>query len=53
MCELPAGAPEIRLWRALARALKDVERVDEMDLGVTSLERRQSAARELWRPCGE
>jgi len=31
---------------ALARALKEVERVDEMELGVTSLERRQSAARE-------
>ena len=31
---------------ALARALRDVERVDEMELGVTSLERRQTAARE-------
>jgi replication initiation protein RepC len=31
---------------ALARALKEVERVDEMELGVVSLERRQSAARE-------
>jgi replication initiation protein RepC len=35
-----------REMAALARALKDVERVDEMELGVTSLERRQSAARE-------
>ena len=31
---------------ALARALRDVERLDEMELGVASLERRQSAARE-------
>jgi replication initiation protein RepC len=31
---------------ALARALKAVERVDEMEAGVTSLERRQTAARE-------
>ena len=31
---------------ALARALRGVERVEEMELGVTSLERRQSAARE-------
>ena len=35
-----------REMAALARALKEVERVDEMELGVTSLERRQSAARE-------
>jgi replication initiation protein RepC len=35
-----------REMAALARALKDVERVDEMELGVASLERRQSAARE-------
>ena len=35
-----------REMAALARALKGVERVDEMELGVTSLERRQSAARE-------
>jgi replication initiation protein RepC len=31
---------------ALARALRAVERVDEMEAGVTSLERRQQAARE-------
>jgi len=31
---------------ALARALRSVERVDEMEMGVTSLERRQTAARE-------
>jgi replication initiation protein RepC len=31
---------------ALARALRSVERVDEMEAGVTSLERRQTAARE-------
>jgi hypothetical protein len=31
---------------ALARALRAVERVDEMEAGVTSLERRQSTARE-------
>jgi hypothetical protein len=31
---------------ALARALRAVERVDEMEVGVTSLERRQQAARE-------
>jgi replication initiation protein RepC len=31
---------------ALARALRAVERVDEMEAGVTSLERRQTAARE-------
>jgi replication initiation protein RepC len=31
---------------ALARALRGVERVDEMEAGVTSLERRQAAARE-------
>jgi len=31
---------------ALARALRGVERVDEMEAGVTSLERRQTAARE-------
>jgi replication initiation protein RepC len=31
---------------ALARALRAVERVDEMEAGVTSLERRQIAARE-------
>jgi replication initiation protein RepC len=31
---------------ALARALRAVERVDEMELGVLSLERRQTAARE-------
>jgi replication initiation protein RepC len=30
----------------LARALRDVERVDEMETGVKSLERRQQAARE-------
>jgi replication initiation protein RepC len=35
-----------REMAALARALKEVERVDEMELGVTSLERRQTAARE-------
>jgi replication initiation protein RepC len=35
-----------REMAALARALKEVERVDEMELGVTSLERRQQAARE-------
>ena len=39
---------------ALTRALKDVERLEEMELGVISLERRQSAARErleepVWR----
>src|SRR5271170_1728676 len=31
---------------ALARAVRSVERVDEMEAGVTSLERRQTAARE-------
>src|SRR5271163_4950327 len=31
---------------ALGRALRGVERVDEMEAGVTSLERRQTAARE-------
>jgi replication initiation protein RepC len=31
---------------ALVRALRDVERPDEMETGVTSLERRQSAVRE-------
>ena len=31
---------------AIARALRGVERVDEMEIGVTSLERRQNAARE-------
>jgi replication initiation protein RepC len=31
---------------ALARALRAVERLDEMEAGVTSLERRQTAARE-------
>ena len=31
---------------ALTRALRDVERVDEMEAGVKSLERRQAAARE-------
>ena len=31
---------------AIARALRGVERVDEMEIGVTSLERRQTAARE-------
>jgi replication initiation protein RepC len=30
----------------LVRALREVERVDEMEIGVTSLERRQQAARE-------
>jgi replication initiation protein RepC len=35
-----------REMAALGRALKEVERVDEMELGVTSLERRQNAARE-------
>jgi replication initiation protein RepC len=30
----------------LVRSLRDVERVDEMDMGVRSLERRQQAARE-------
>ena len=41
---------------ALARALRGVERLEEMELGVASLERRQSAARErleqLVRDCG-
>jgi replication initiation protein RepC len=31
---------------SLTRALRDVERLDEMELGVTSLERRQNVARE-------
>src|SRR3954454_2310476 len=31
---------------ALTRTLRDVERLDEMEVGVTSLERRQKAARE-------
>jgi replication initiation protein RepC len=31
---------------ALTRALRDVEQLEEMELGVTSLERRQKAARE-------
>ena len=31
---------------ALTRALRDVERLEEMELGVASLERRQNAARE-------
>jgi replication initiation protein RepC len=35
-----------RETEALARALRAVERVDEMTMGVISLERRQSAARE-------
>jgi replication initiation protein RepC len=35
-----------RETEALARALKAVERVDEMEAGVKSLERRQAAARE-------
>jgi replication initiation protein RepC len=35
-----------RETEALARALRAVERVDEMEAGVTSLERRQQAARE-------
>jgi replication initiation protein RepC len=35
-----------RETEALARALRAVERVDEMEVGVTSLERRQRAARE-------
>jgi replication initiation protein RepC len=35
-----------RETRDLVRALRDVERVDEMQAGVTSLERRQQAARE-------
>jgi len=35
-----------RETEALARALRAVERVDEMAIGVTSLERRQRAARE-------
>ena len=41
---------------ALTRALRDVERLEEMELGVTSLERRQMAARErleqLLESCG-
>jgi replication initiation protein RepC len=43
------GEEWIKLAReseALARALRGVERVDEMEVGVTSLERRQIAARE-------
>jgi replication initiation protein RepC len=36
-----------RETRALARALRAVERPDEMEAGVESLERRQQAAREL------
>jgi replication initiation protein RepC len=35
-----------RETEALARALRAVERPDEMEVGVTSLERRQTAARE-------
>jgi replication initiation protein RepC len=35
-----------RETQALTRALRSVERVDEMETGVTSLERRQTAARE-------
>jgi replication initiation protein RepC len=35
-----------RETEALSRALRAVERVDEMEAGVTSLERRQTAARE-------
>jgi replication initiation protein RepC len=35
-----------RETEALARALRAVERVDEMEMGVSSLERRQRAARE-------
>lgn len=35
-----------REMATLASALRDVERVDEMELGVSSLERRQNAARE-------
>jgi replication initiation protein RepC len=35
-----------RETEALTRALRGVERVDEMEAGVTSLERRQTAARE-------
>jgi replication initiation protein RepC len=35
-----------REGRALARSLRSVERVDEMAIGVTSLERRQMEARE-------
>jgi replication initiation protein RepC len=35
-----------RETEALTRALRSVERVDEMEAGVTSLERRQTAARE-------
>jgi replication initiation protein RepC len=35
-----------RETEALTRALRAVERVDEMEVGVTSLERRQRAARE-------
>ena len=35
-----------REGRALARSLKSVERVEEMELGVASLERRQMEARE-------
>jgi replication initiation protein RepC len=35
-----------RETEALARALRAVERVDEIEAGVTSLERRQAAARE-------
>ena len=31
---------------ALTRALRDVERLEEMELGVAGLERRQMAARE-------
>jgi replication initiation protein RepC len=34
-----------RETEALTRALRSVERVDEMEAGVTSLERRQTAAR--------
>ena len=36
---------------ALGRALKGVERPDEMEPGVNSLERRQSAARERLETC--
>jgi replication initiation protein RepC len=35
-----------RETEALARALRAVERIDEMETGVTSFERRQTAARE-------
>ena len=50
------GEEWLRLARdtqGLARALRGPERPETMALGVESLERRQKAARSVWRVCSE